>query len=73
MEKQIAIAGYWVGLVSLLLAVVLRLLAMLGVGIWSASAGSVPVSYLTFFHGAEVFLLLSIASSAVAWLRLPRA
>lgn len=72
MEKLIAVAGYWVGLVSLLLAVIMRLLAMMGVGVWSASAGAVPISYLTFFHGAEAFLLLSIASSAVAWFKLPR-
>ena len=71
MEKQISIAGYWVGLVSLVWAVVLRLLAMMGVGVWSSSTG-VPLSYLTFFHGAEVFLLLSIASSAIAWIKLPR-
>jgi hypothetical protein len=72
LEKQLSVASYWLGLVSLILAVVFRLLATMGVAIWGSSHGSIPISYLTFFHGAEVFLLLSIASSAIAWFKLPR-
>jgi hypothetical protein len=73
LEKQLSVASYWLGLVSLILAVVFRLLATMGVAIWgSSSPGAIPISYLTFFHGAEVFLLLSIASSAIAWFKLPR-
>lgn len=72
MEKQLSVASYWIGLVSLVLALVFRILAIMGVAVWSASPASVPISYLTFFHGAEVFLLLSIASSVIAWAKLPR-
>jgi hypothetical protein len=72
LEKQLSVASYWLGLVSLILAVVFRLLATMGVAIWGSSPGANPISYLTFFHGAEVFLLLSIASSAIAWFKLPR-
>jgi hypothetical protein len=72
LEKQLSVAGYWLGLVSLILAVIFRLLAVMGVGLWSSSPGAIPISYLTFFHGAEAFLLLSIASSAIAWFKLPR-
>jgi len=72
LEKQLSVAGYWLGLVSLILAVVFRVLAAIGLATWSPSPGAVPISYLTFFHGAEVFLLLSIASSGLAWFKLPR-
>ncbi len=72
MEKQLSIVGYWLGLVSLILAVILRLLTAIGVSLWSSSSAGNPISYMTFLHGAEVFLLLSIASSGLAWFKLPR-
>jgi hypothetical protein len=72
LEKQLSVASYWLGLASLIIAVVFRVLAMAGFAVWNSSPGTVAVSYLTFFHGAEGFLLLSIASSAIVWYKLPR-
>jgi hypothetical protein len=72
LEKRLSIASFWLGLVSLILAVVFRVLAMAGFAVWNSSPGTVAISYMTFFHGAEGLLLLSIASSAIVWYKVPR-
>jgi hypothetical protein len=63
MEKSISAVAYWLGLISTVLALISRILVAFGlmpprIG----SSGGVVISYLSFFHGAALFLLLSIAS-----------
>jgi len=69
-EKRLSIISYWLGLVSILLALVLRILAMIGIS--TAWFGTLPLSYNTFLHGAETFFFLSIASSMIASSQNPR-
>jgi hypothetical protein len=63
MEKNLSVLGYWLGLICTALALIFRMSIALnmfppriGVG------GGIALSYLTFFHGAGLFFLLSIAS-----------
>ena len=70
MEKQLAAAGYWLGVISTVLALITRLLAMFGVAIFPiASPGKVPISYRSFLDGAILFFMLAIASAVVKWAR----
>ncbi|HKS81683.1 MAG TPA: hypothetical protein VJR23_09280 [Candidatus Acidoferrales bacterium] len=70
MEKQLAIAGYWLGVISTVLALVTRLLAMIGVVIFPLpAAGKIPISYRSFLDGAMLFFVLAIASSLMKWAR----
>ena len=63
MEKQLALIGYWLGVISTILALIFRLMTALRIippplGVPGGSA----ISYLSFFHGAALFFLLTIAS-----------
>jgi len=59
--------GYWLGLAAALIAVVLRALAAVGIWIRAVQPGSAPISYNTFYHGAELLFLLAIAATCGAW------
>lgn len=69
MEKQLATIGYWLALISLVLALIFRVFAALN---WApphmGAAGGNAISYGTFLHGAALFFLLTIAS----WCRTAR-
>jgi hypothetical protein len=63
MEKRLSALGYWLGLICTVLALIFRMSIALNIfpprmGV----AGGIGLSYLTFFHGAALFFLLSIAS-----------
>ena len=63
MEKNLSVLGYWLGLICTALALIFRMSTALNMfpprmGV----AGGIALSYLTFFHGAALFFLLSIAS-----------
>jgi hypothetical protein len=63
MEKQLSVIGYWLGLICTVLALIFRLLIALNVTPPVLGAhGSNAISYLSFFHGAALFFILSIAS-----------
>lgn len=63
MEKQLAALGYWLGLISTVLALIFRgLTALKMVPPFLGVPGGNAISYLSFFHGAGLFFLLSIAS-----------
>jgi hypothetical protein len=63
MEKQLAVIGYWLGLICTVIALIFRLLIALNVAPPAlGSHGSNAISYISFFHGAALFFLLSIAS-----------
>jgi len=69
MEKQLSMIGYWLGLISTVLALIFRLLtAMNRIPPFLGLPGGSSLSYLSFLHGAALFFLLTIAS----WCRTPR-
>lgn len=67
MEKQISQYSYWLGLVCVVLCVILRVLAIFGVSLRLGIGTGLAVSYLTFFRGAEMLLLLTIATNTLSW------
>jgi hypothetical protein len=63
MEKSISAVAYWLGSICTVLALISRILIAFGLTPPRIGASSgVAVSYLSFFHGAALFFLLSIAS-----------
>jgi len=63
MEKQLSTIGYWLGIVSFVVALILRVLTALNkvpapIGVPGGNA----ISYMSFLHGAALFFLLTIAS-----------
>lgn len=71
MEKKLATAAYWIGVVCTALALIMRGLAVLGVYLFSptAVAGRNPISYRSFLEGAVLFFVMAIAGAVVAWVK----
>lgn len=67
MEKQIARWSYWLGVASVLLAVVFRLLNAVGFMGDIGTRGS-SVGYMSFTKGAVIFLLTAIATANYTWM-----
>jgi uncharacterized membrane protein len=72
MEKRICNAAYWIGIVCTVVALVMRVLAVVGIGAVSMTGGGIhpgttPLSYKSFLDGAMLFFVLAISSSAVLW------
>jgi hypothetical protein len=69
MEKQLSVIGYWLGVISTVLALIFRALtAMNMIPPHMGAPGGNALSYLSFLHGAALFFLLAIAS----WCRTAR-
>jgi len=63
MEKQLSTIGYWLGLICTVLALIFKIFSVFGINPPSLGAtGGIAISYLSFFHGAALFFLLTIAS-----------
>ena len=77
MEHKLAVVAYWTGIVSTVLALILRGLAVLGVFVFPSSAeltgGKIPISYRTFLEGAVLFFTMAIASAVMMWAKGQRA
>lgn len=69
MERQLASAAYWIGILSTITALIMRVLALMGKFTFSPTVGRNPISYRTFLEGAILFFVMAIASTAVAWLK----
>jgi len=70
MEKQLGTVAYWIGVISAVLAVITRLLAVLGhFALPAATAGRNPISYRSFLDGAMLFFVMAIASSVAMWVK----
>ena len=70
MEKQICTVSYWIGLISTILALITRLLAVIGVFVMpAATSGKLPISYRSFLDGAMLFFVMAIASSVAMWVK----
>ncbi len=66
MHRQLARYSYWAGLLAVAIDVVWRALAV----VWPDLPGSIlGVSRVAFRNAAFVFLILSVASVAYAWLQ----
>jgi len=62
-EKKISVASYWPGIACVVMTVILRGLAALGIWPILVPANGAGITYITFHRAAEVFLLLSIAAA----------
>jgi hypothetical protein len=67
-EKQLAAIAYWLGILSTILALITRGLAVMG---WFAFSNAYagrgnPISYRTFLEGAVLFFVMAIASGVIA-------
>jgi hypothetical protein len=63
MEKHLSTVGYWLGSICTVLALISRIL--IAVNLTPPRIGAadgLAISYISFFHGAALFFLLSIAS-----------
>jgi hypothetical protein len=69
LEKQLATAAYWIGILSTVIALIMRGLAVMGMFAFSPTVGRNPISYKTFLDGALLFFVMAIASSATAWIK----
>jgi hypothetical protein len=70
MEKQLSTVAYWIGVISTVLALITRLLAVMGVfALPDATLGKNPISYRSFLDGAMLFFVMAIASSVAMWVK----
>ena len=63
MEKHLSVLGYWLGLISTVLALIFRFFTALHITPPHMGApGGSAISYMSFVHGAVLFFLLAIVS-----------
>jgi hypothetical protein len=67
MEKQLATAAYWIGVISAVLAIVTRGLALVMKSV--SIGGRNPISCRTFLEGAILLFMMALASTGIAWLK----
>ena len=67
MEKHIIQWSYWLGIVSAVIALVMRAFNAFGIWLPTAFAQGRTVWYMSFFKGALLFLLISIATANYSW------
>jgi hypothetical protein len=68
LEKQLAAAAFWIGVLCTVVAIITRGLALMGIFAFSSTvvAGKNPISYRTFLEGAVLFFVMAIASGVGA-------
>ena len=66
MDKNISVASYWLGIACVLLTIVFRLLAAVGIWPMLVPANGAGITYVTFQQAAVIFLLLSIAAGLMS-------
>ncbi len=67
MEKHILAWSYWLGLASAVIALALRSLNAVGLLLPTVVTQGKTVWYMSFFKGALIFLLISIATANYSW------
>ena len=73
MEKQLSTVAYWIGVISTVLALITRVLAVMGVfALPVPTLGRNPISYRSFLDGAMLFFVMAIASSVAMWVKQQR-
>ena len=69
MEKRLSTIGYWLGLICTVLALIFRTFLVFGINPPSlGTASGYAISSTSFFKGAVLFFLLTIAS----WCQTPK-
>jgi hypothetical protein len=66
MDKKISVASYWLGIVCVVMTVIFRGLAALGIWPILVPENGAGITYVTFDHAAEIFLLLSVAAGLMS-------
>ncbi len=66
MDKKISIASYWLGIACVAMTIVFRALAAIGIWPSLVPANGAGISYNTFHHAAELFLILAIAAKLMS-------
>jgi hypothetical protein len=64
MEKQIVTYTYWLGIISMAVALVWRALNAVGV-----KDTVMTITYMSFYKGALLFFLTAVATTSYAWLK----
>ena len=69
MKKHIIRYSFWMGVLSVLLALLTRTLNILGVSLATISTRGTQISYRTFLDGAQLFFLTAIATASYVWFK----
>lgn len=69
MKKHIIRYSFWMGVLSVLLALLTRALNILGVSLATISTRGTQISYRTFLDGAQLFFLTAIATASYVWFK----
>jgi len=62
MDKKISVASFWLGIACVVMTVIFRGLAALGIWPILVPANGAGIRYITFHRAAEVFLMLPIVA-----------
>jgi hypothetical protein len=71
-EKHILRWSYWLGVASILLALLTRALDVFGAFPVVLRGQGDPISFHTFLNGTLIFFLAAIASSCYAWSKIQK-
>jgi len=69
MEKKIVQWAYWLGIASAVIALAMRACNAFGIWLPTAMAQGRTIWYMSFYKGALLFLVISIATANYTWLR----
>jgi hypothetical protein len=69
MKKHIIRYSYWLGVLSVLLALLLRLFNILGLSLARILTRGAPIAYGTFLDSAQMFFLMAIATAGYVWFK----
>jgi hypothetical protein len=69
MKKHIIRYSYWLGVLSVLLALLTRGLNILGLSLAQIPTRGNPIAYHTFLDGAQLFFLMAIATAGYVWFK----
>jgi len=69
MKKHIIRYSFWLGVLSVLLALLMRALNMLGVPLANITTRGNAIGYRTFLDGAQLFFLTAIATASYVWFK----
>ena len=69
MGKQIVTVSYWLGILSSLIALVLRGLAIFGILAPTVVKQGKTLWYMSFYKGAFLFFLIAIATASYTFVR----
>jgi hypothetical protein len=68
-EKQIVTVGYWLGILSSLIALGLRALNIFGILAPNVVQQGKTLWYMSFYKGALLFFLIAIATASYTFVR----